>query len=117
MEQMGYGEQPFVMVRHTDTGHEHVHIITTNVDDDGKVLGIFNSYRRNVATQRYLEKKVRPIALATYQTAEGTTDLQITRTTVRHGHCPRDEVLFAGCAQRNPPKTQSAKFRGAGKNS
>ncbi|MCM4153668.1 hypothetical protein DHD05_18910, partial [Arenibacter sp. N53] len=59
MEQMGYGEQPFVMVRHTDTGHEHVHIITTNVDDDGKVLGIFNSYRRNVATQRYLEKKFR----------------------------------------------------------
>jgi len=57
MEQMGYGEQPYVMVRHTDTGHEHVHIITTNVDDDGKVLGIFNSYRRNVATQRYLEKK------------------------------------------------------------
>jgi len=57
MEQMGYGGQPFVMVRHTDTGHEHVHIITTNVDDDGKVLGIFNSYRRNVATQRYLEKK------------------------------------------------------------
>ncbi|MCK0137364.1 relaxase/mobilization nuclease domain-containing protein, partial [Arenibacter sp. S6351L] len=59
MEQMGYGGQPFVMVRHTDTGHEHVHIITTNVDDDGKVLGIFNSYRRNVATQRYLEKKFR----------------------------------------------------------
>jgi hypothetical protein len=57
MEQMGYGEQPFVMVRHNDTGHEHVHIITTNVDDDGKVLGIFNSYRRNVATQRYLEKR------------------------------------------------------------
>jgi len=57
MEQMGYGGQPYVMVRHTDTGHEHVHIITTNVDDDGKVLGIFNSYRRNVATQRYLEKK------------------------------------------------------------
>ena len=57
MAQMGYGGQPYAMVRHTDTGHEHVHIITTNVDDDGKVLGIFNSYRRNVATQRYLEKK------------------------------------------------------------
>jgi hypothetical protein len=57
MAQMGYGGQPFAMVRHTDTEHEHVHIITTNVDDDGKVLGIFNSYRRNVATQRYLEKK------------------------------------------------------------
>jgi hypothetical protein len=57
MEHMGYGEQPYVTVRHTDTKHEHVHIITTNVDESGKVLGTFNSYRRNVVTQHHLEKK------------------------------------------------------------
>src|SRR5690606_25058371 len=57
MEQMGYGEQPYVIVRHNDTKHEHVHIVTTNVKEDGKVVGIFNSHRRNMATQRYLEKK------------------------------------------------------------
>lgn len=57
MNQMGYGEQPYVVVRHNDTKHEHVHIITTNVDDSGKVLNVFNSHRRNMATQQYLEKK------------------------------------------------------------
>jgi len=57
MKQMGYGEQPYVTVRHNDTEHEHVHIITTNVTGSGKVLGIFNSFRRNIATQQYLEKK------------------------------------------------------------
>jgi hypothetical protein len=57
MENMGYGEQPYVVVRHTDTKHEHVHIVTTNVKEDGKVLGIFNSYRRNIATHQHLEKK------------------------------------------------------------
>lgn len=57
MEQMGYGDQPYVVLRHNDTRHEHVHIVTTNVKDNGKVMGIFNSYRRNLATQRYLEKK------------------------------------------------------------
>ena len=57
MQQMGYGEQPFVVVRHNDTKHEHVHIISTNVNESGKVLNIFNSHRRSVATRQYLEKK------------------------------------------------------------
>ncbi len=57
MEKMGYGKQPYVIVRHSDTEHEHVHIVTTNVDETGKVLNIFNSYRRSMATRQYLEKK------------------------------------------------------------
>lgn len=57
MDKMGYGEQPYVVVRHNDTKHEHVHIITTTVKEDGKVLGIFNSHRRSMATRQYLEKK------------------------------------------------------------
>ena len=57
MENMGFGHQPYVVVRHTDTKHEHVHIITTTVKEDGKVLGIFNSHRRSMATRQHLEKK------------------------------------------------------------
>jgi len=57
MDNMGYGEQPYVVVRHSETGHEHVHIVTTNVDEAGKVLNIFNSHRRSMATRQYLEKK------------------------------------------------------------
>jgi len=57
MDNMGYGEQPYVVVRHADTKHEHVHIVSTIVKEDGKVLGIFNSHRRSMATRQYLEKK------------------------------------------------------------
>ncbi|ASV29699.1 relaxase/mobilization nuclease domain-containing protein [Maribacter cobaltidurans] len=57
MENMGFGEQPYVVVRHNDTKHEHVHIVTTIVKEDGKVLPIFNSHKRSMATRQYLEKK------------------------------------------------------------
>ncbi|WP_339706751.1 relaxase/mobilization nuclease domain-containing protein [uncultured Kriegella sp.] len=57
MENMGFGEQPYVVVRHNDTKHEHVHIVTTIVKEDGKVLPIYNSHKRSMATRRCLEKK------------------------------------------------------------
>jgi hypothetical protein len=57
MENMGYGTQPYIIVRHNDTEHQHVHIVTTNVKDDGKVLEIFNSHRRSMATRQHLERK------------------------------------------------------------
>lgn len=57
MEKMGYGEQPFIVVRHNDTKHEHVHIVSTNVNDKGQVLSLYNSKRRSMATTSYLETK------------------------------------------------------------
>ena len=57
MENMGFGHQPYIVVRHKDTKHEHVHIVTTIVKEEGKVLPIYNSHRRSMATRQQLEKK------------------------------------------------------------
>jgi len=57
MEQMGYAEQPYVVVRHTDTEHEHVHIISTNVREDSTKLYLFKSKERSQYISRSLEKK------------------------------------------------------------
>ncbi|SNZ01313.1 relaxase/mobilization nuclease domain-containing protein [Flagellimonas pacifica] len=57
MDHMGYGEQPFVVVRHDDTKHEHVHIVTTTVKDDNTLVNLSHDYNRNIATQKHLEKE------------------------------------------------------------
>lgn len=42
MTRIGFGEQPYLVYRHTDAAHPHVHIITTNVRTDGKRIDIHN---------------------------------------------------------------------------
>ena len=36
MEKMGYGKQPYIIYRHDDTAHPHVHILSTRVDISSK---------------------------------------------------------------------------------
>lgn len=59
MEYMGYGKQPYVVVRHFDTQHQHVHIVSTTVEEEGGLIDLSYDYRRNVATQKALEKEFR----------------------------------------------------------
>lgn len=36
MERIGFGDQPYLVYRHTDAAHTHVHIATINVQQDGR---------------------------------------------------------------------------------
>ena len=38
MELMGYGEQPYVVFKHTDIERTHIHIVSTCVDRDGNLM-------------------------------------------------------------------------------
>ncbi len=57
MEHMGYGEQPYVVIRHHDTKHQHVHIVSSTIQEDCLQINLSNDIRRSIATQKYLEKE------------------------------------------------------------
>ena len=57
MEHMGYGEQPYVVIRHHDTKHEHVHIVSSTIKEDCLQINLSNDIRRSIATQKYLERE------------------------------------------------------------
>lgn len=44
MDRIGYGEQPWVVYRHDDTGRTHYHIVSVRVDANGKVIS--DSFQR-----------------------------------------------------------------------
>lgn len=40
MERIGFGEQPFLVYRHHDVAHQHIHIATTSITREGKAIDL-----------------------------------------------------------------------------
>jgi hypothetical protein len=40
MEQIGFGSQPYLAYKHSDAGHPHVHIVTTNIQISGERISL-----------------------------------------------------------------------------
>lgn len=59
LDNLGYGEQPCVIFKHTDIARHHVHIVVSNIDDRGrKISDSHERYRANRIRQG-LENKYR----------------------------------------------------------
>ena len=57
LEQMGYGDCPHVIYKHTDMDHDHLHVVCTTVDFDGKKVNDSLNYYRSAEITRKLELK------------------------------------------------------------
>lgn len=42
MEKIGFSEQPYLVYRHSDAGHPHIHIVSTNIRSDGSRISMHN---------------------------------------------------------------------------
>lgn len=50
MEKIGFGDQPYLVYRHSDAAHDHIHIATVNIRSDGKRIDI-HDIGRNASEQ------------------------------------------------------------------
>ena len=57
MREMGYGEQPFVVFKHTDIDRSHIHIVSVCVDENGKKISDKFEKMRSMNVCRELERK------------------------------------------------------------
>ncbi|ADQ15971.1 Relaxase/mobilization nuclease family protein [Leadbetterella byssophila DSM 17132] len=57
MREMGYGEQPFVVFKHTDIGRSHIHIVSVCVDEEGKKISDKFEKMRSMNVCRELERQ------------------------------------------------------------
>lgn len=42
MDKIGFGNQPYLVYQHFDAAHPHIHIVTTNIQSDGKRILLYN---------------------------------------------------------------------------
>src|ERR1051326_7437769 len=58
MQQIGFGKQPYLVYQHFDAGHQHIHIVTTNIKADGSRIDM-NNIGRNQSEQarKQIEKE------------------------------------------------------------
>lgn len=47
MEKMGYGNQPFILYKHTDTGRIHYHLVSVRVDENGRKIPDFRERKHS----------------------------------------------------------------------
>ena len=58
MERIGFGDQPYLVYRHHDAAHSHLHIVTTNIKPDSKRIAVHNLGRTlSEQTRKGLEQE------------------------------------------------------------
>lgn len=57
LDKLGFGEQPFIIYKHMDIDRHHIHIVTVNVNEQGKRLNQDFLFRRSKRITTDLEEK------------------------------------------------------------
>ena len=58
MHQIGFGRQPYLVYQHNDAGHPHIHIVTTNIKQNGRRIELHNLARnQSMKASQQIEKE------------------------------------------------------------
>ena len=57
MDKIGFGNQPYLVYRHEDAGHPHIHILTTTIREDGGHINTHNIGRTKSSEARVAIEK------------------------------------------------------------
>lgn len=76
MERMGFGEMPYIIVKHEDIDRRHIHIVALRVRPDGTAISDQNNFYKSKDICRELEKKY---GLKPAERQKITPDMTITK--------------------------------------
>jgi len=58
MEKIGFGKQPYLVYQHHDAGHPHIHLVTINIEANGKRIDLHHlAIRKSESARKNIEKE------------------------------------------------------------
>ena len=57
MQRMGYGDQPYIIVKHEDIDRHHLHIVSVRVDEQGKRINSDFTHKRSLTIVQDFERR------------------------------------------------------------
>ncbi|OJW81770.1 MAG: relaxase [Bacteroidetes bacterium 46-16] len=58
MQKLGFGDQPYLVYQHRDAGHPHIHLVTTNIQADGRRIDLHHlGIRKSEPARKEIEKQ------------------------------------------------------------
>lgn len=87
LEGMGFNDNQYIIYKHTDQDHSHIHIVANRVKFSGDVVSDSQDYKRSEALVRKLEKKYNLTQLVLKQESNSLTQGEIEKC-LRTGDVP-----------------------------
>lgn len=100
MDRIGLGEQPFLVYQHKDVSHPHIHIVTTNIQFDGKRIDIHGLGRTLSETARKdLEIEYGLIKAEGRNRSEAISIAPVSIETAKYGKVPTKKAIYSVVAE------------------
>jgi hypothetical protein len=100
MDRIGLGEQPFLVYQHKDVSHPHIHIVTTNIQSDGKRIDIHGLGRTLSETARKeLEIEYGLVKAEGRNRSEAISITPVSIKTAKYGKVPTKKAIYSVIAE------------------
>ncbi|NTS43032.1 relaxase/mobilization nuclease domain-containing protein [Flavisolibacter sp. BT320] len=86
LSKIGFSEQPYLVYEHRDAGHPHIHIVTTNIQENGRRINTYNiGKNQSQKARKEIEEAFGLVKASGKKTAQkGADDITATQK-IRYG--------------------------------
>ncbi|MGJ1269529.1 relaxase/mobilization nuclease domain-containing protein [Sphingobacterium spiritivorum] len=93
MQKIGFGKQPYLVYRHDDAGHPHIHIVTTNIEHDGRRIDLHHlGIRMSEPARKAIEKEYGLVRAEDRKRIQQNI-LPVNPVTVKYGKNPSKQAI------------------------